>query len=112
MATIGTRDDGHERFWDVAEPFLEEGKLVEGTMMGHQCLRSAGNDGFVATVERSSGNLVVKLPKDRVAALIEAGDGEPFAPAKKVFKEWVAIAAFDEQTWAGLLDESIAFVES
>lgn len=112
MATIGTRDDGHERFWDVAEPFLEEGKLVEGTMMGHQCLRSAGNDGFVATVERSSGNLVVKLPKDRVAALIEAGDGEPFAPAKKVFKEWVAIPAFDEQTWAGLLDESIAFVES
>ncbi len=111
MATIGTRDDGHDRFWDVAEPFLEEGELVEGTMMGHHCLRSANNDGFVATVERSSGNLVVKLPKDRVAALIEAGDGEPFAPAKKVFKEWVAIPAFDEQAWAGLLAESISFVE-
>ena len=80
-------------------------------MMGHHCLRSAANDGFVATVERSSGNLVVKLPKDRVAALIETGDGEPFAPAKKVFKEWVAIPAFDEATWTGLLVESIAFVE-
>jgi hypothetical protein len=111
MATIGTRDAQHGRFWDVAEPFIAEGRLVEGTMMGHQCLRSANNDGFVATVERSSGNLVVKLSKDRVAALIEAGDGEPFAPGKKVFKEWVAIPAFDEATWTDLLDESIGFVE-
>ena len=111
MATIGTRDAQHDRFWDVAEPFIAEGRLVEGTMMGHQCLRSTSNDGFVATVERGSGNLVVKLSKDRVAALIEAGAGEPFAPAKKVFKEWVAIPTFDEATWTGLLDESIGFVE-
>ena len=112
MATVGSRDEHHQRFWDVAEPFIDDGRLVEGTMMGHQCLRSANNDGFVATVERSSGNLVVKLPKARVAELIEAGDGEPFAPAKMVFKEWVAVPSFDERTWTTLLDESIGFVES
>ena len=111
MAKIGARDEGHERFWDVAEPFVAEGRLVEGTIMGHQCLRSAIDDGFVATVERSSGSLVVKLPESRVAELIEAGDGEPFAPANKVFKEWVAIPGFDEATWTALLEESIAFVE-
>jgi len=110
MAKIGARDERHARFWDVAEPFIAEGRLVEGTIMGHQCLRSAGNDGFVATVERSSGSLVVKLPKARVAELIEVGAGEPFAPANKVFKEWVAIPGFDEATWIALLEESIAFV--
>jgi glucose dehydrogenase len=111
MATIGTRDDQHQRFWDVAEPFIAQGRLVEGTMMGHQCLRSASNDGFVATVERSTGKLVVKLPEERVAELIAADDGDAFAPAKKVFKEWVAVRAFDDRVWTGLIEESIRFVE-
>lgn len=112
MASIGTRDDRHEAFWDVAEDFIATGRVVEGTMMGHQCLRSSGSDGFVATVERETGNLVVKLPKARVAELIADGQGLPFAPATKVFKEWVAIPAFDETTWRTLIDESIGFVDS
>jgi hypothetical protein len=111
MATIGTRDDDHQRFWEVAEPYLIAGALVEGTMMGHQCLRSAGSNGFVATVERSTGNLVVKLPKARVAELIGAGEGLPFAPAKKVFREWVALPSFDEQRWSELIEESMEFVD-
>ena len=110
MASKGQRDDEHEAFWDVAEPFLGAGDLVEGTMMGHQCLRSA-KGGFVATVERETGALVVKLPKARVAELIEDGDGESFAPAGKVFKEWVAIPSFDEAQWTELINESMAFVD-
>jgi hypothetical protein len=110
MASIGTRDDGHRHFWEVAEPYLAAGALVEGTLMGHRCLRASSNDEFVATVERSSGNLVVKLPRARVAALIDAGAGLPFAPAKKVFSEWVAVADFDERRWAELLEESMEFV--
>jgi hypothetical protein len=110
MATIGTRDDGHAAFWDIAEPFLGSGRLIEGTMMGHQCLRVAANDQFVATVERETGNLVVKLPKARVAELIAAGEGLSFAPATKVFKEWVAIPVFDETKWTALIDESVDFV--
>lgn len=112
MATIGTRDEGHEQFWDVAEDFIASGRLSEGTMMGHQCLRSSSSDGFVATVERTTGNLVVKLPKDRVAELIAAGDGLPFAPATKVFKEWVAIPVFDDTVWSGLIEESMRFVDT
>ena len=54
MATTGERSDEHAEFWEVAEPFLASGRLVEGTMMGHQCLRTAAGNGFVATVERSS----------------------------------------------------------
>ena len=75
---------------------------------------SADNDGFVATVERSSGNLVVKLPRQRVTELVEAGEGLVFAPANKVFKEWVAVPPDPDdegdRRWAELLEESIAFV--
>lgn len=111
MAGIGTRDDRHRRFWDVAEPFLATGSLVEGTIMGHQCLRTATTDGFVATVERSSGHLVVKLPRSRVDELIESGEGLPFAPANRVFREWVALAEFDENRWRDMIEESMEFVD-
>ena len=111
MATTGTRSDEHRDFWEVAEPFLATGRLVEGTMMGHQCLRTSKSDQFVATVERASGNLVVKLPSGRVANLIESGDGLAFAPAGKVFKEWVSITVYDEERWTALIDESMSFVD-
>ncbi len=106
----GERAAEHGKFWEVAEPLLGSGRLVEGTMMGHQCLRSAATNGFVATVERSSGRLVVKLPKARVAELVESGEGAPFAPAGKVFREWVALSDGDEARWAELIEESIDFV--
>ena len=105
------REPGHEQFWELAEPHLASGRLVEGTMMGHQCLRSARNDGFVATVTRSTGNVVVKLPRARVAQLIDEGVGAPFAPAGRVFREWVELPEVDAATWETLLDESVEFVE-
>ena len=111
MASIGTREFGHEQFWELAEPHLASGRLVEGTMMGNQCLRSAATNGFVATVVRTSGNAVVKLPKERVAELIDEGIGRAFAPAGKVFREWVELPEVDEATWESLLTESIAFVD-
>lgn len=111
MATIGTRDPAHEQFWELAEPHLASGRLVEGTMMGHQCLRTAATNGFVATVARSTGNVVVKLPKRRVSELIDAGVGRSFAPAGKVFKEWVELPDVDGDTWEALLEESIGFVD-
>ncbi|MDA3039144.1 MAG: hypothetical protein O3C27_06365 [Actinomycetota bacterium] len=111
MATIGERNPEHEQFWELAEPHLAGGRLIEGTMMGHQCLRTAATNGFVATVIRASGNVVVKLPKTRVTELIEQGVGLAFAPAGKVFREWVELPAIDEATWETLLTESNAFVD-
>lgn len=104
------RDTDHQRFWAVADEFIVTGRVEEGTMMGHHCLRSTAGGGFVATVERSSGNLVIKLPRDRVRDLIGSGDGLAFAPAGKVFMEWVEIPASAADRWSALIDESIAFV--
>ena len=104
------RNTDHEDFWDIADGFIATAKVEEGTMMGHHCLRATSGGGFVATVERSSGDLVVKLPKTRVQELIEEGTGRPFAPAGKVFSEWVAVSSADLDGWPPLIDESIAFV--
>jgi hypothetical protein len=104
------RDTEHEIFWKVADEFIATGRVEEGTMMGHHCLRSTRGGGFVATVERSTGDLVVKLPRSRVGELIESGDGREFAPAGKVFREWVAISPVRTDQWASLIEESIEFV--
>ncbi len=95
-------------FWQLAEAlYAEDGRVSEGTMMGGRCLRVGGE--FLALAGFKEGGLVLKLPKARVAQVIAEGVGEPFAPAGKVFKEWVRVPVPDEDVWLGLLREGIEF---
>ena len=101
--------DTFDLFWDLAKELRGvDPRIVEGTIMSSRCLR-VGKE-FLALHDRKGGGLVVKLPKERVLALIEEGTGEPFAPAKKVFKEWVSLPLPDRDVWRGLLLEGVAFV--
>lgn len=97
-----------DEFWDAAAPLLADGVVEEGTIMGGPCLRSGGE--FVGMPHHKGPGIVVKLPRDRVGALVDAGEGAPFAPAGKVFGEWVLVEAHDEDRWTSLLRESVAFV--
>ncbi|MFK7992462.1 MAG: hypothetical protein AB8I08_40950 [Sandaracinaceae bacterium] len=96
-------------FWELADEFmLKDPRVHEGTIMGGRCLR-VGTE-FLGLVDFKGSGMVVKLPKDRVAALIAEDVGRPFAPAGRVFKEWVAVPERNRETWQGLLEEGIAFV--
>lgn len=95
-------------FWDLAEPIMASGRAEEGELMRSRCLRVNGD--FLAMPEYRTGDLVVKLPAARVAELIEQDLGLAFAPAKKVFKEWVQVPGRDEALWSALLDEGLDFV--
>jgi hypothetical protein len=93
-----------ELFWDLAEPLYADPAVSRSTMMGLPCLRHSGR--FFASLDRRNGALLVKLSADRVAALIGAGHGEPFAPAGRVFRDWVAIPKPDRRRWRALLTEA------
>jgi hypothetical protein len=96
-------------FWQlVAELQTEDARIVEGTIMNGRCAR-VGEE-FLALVDYKSAGLVVKLPKERVAELIEDGTGLPFAPATKVFREWLAVPKPDRRLWRALLREGVDFV--
>lgn len=98
-----------ELFWQLAaELQSEDPRIQEGTIMSGRCLR-VGKE-FLALVDYKGSGLVVKLPRVRVTALIAAGVGEPFAPAGKVFKEWLAVPEPNRRRWRALLREGIAFV--
>ena len=96
-------------FWELIEELQhEDPRVEEGTIMSGRCARVAGE--FLGLVDYKGSGMVVKLPKERVAELIEQGVGQPFAPAKKVFKEWVSVPKRDRRRWRALLRESRDFV--
>jgi hypothetical protein len=96
-------------FWDLAaELQADDPAVAEGTIMGSRCMRVHGE--FFSALFAKEQALVVKLPADRVTALVSAGEEEPFAPAGKVFREWVAVAELDDARWRALMAEARDFV--
>lgn len=100
-------DERETRFWDAAAEVMRAPGVARSTMMGFPCLRVDAK--FFATFDRGSGGLVVKLPKDRVDRLIADGSGQPFAPAGRRFREWVAIPVAAERDWPAYLSEALGF---
>ena len=93
-------------FWDLAQELYGDPAVTRSTMMGYPCLRANGV--FFASLERGAGHLILKLSRDRVQALIADGEGLPFAPNGRVFREWVAVPHADEDRWRALLAEALA----
>ena len=77
--------------------------------MGFLCLRVEGQ--FFATCDHRTGELMVKLPRERVQELIDGGSAHPFAPSGQVFRDRALVPERDEQRWAGLMAEARSFVE-
>ena len=100
-------DDARSLYDELTDDLLYDPAVGRATMMGHPCVRLAGR--FLASYDVKDGRLVVKLSRERVTELVDLGDGEPFAPAGKVFREWVAIPAVDRDLWQQVLAEAVDF---
>lgn len=62
----------------------------------------------------SGGKLVLKLPRQRVDALLATGVGERFDPRRdgRLMKEWVVLRSTSEAEWLALAQEALTFVGS
>ncbi len=59
------------------------------------------------------GELVVKLPAERVRALAAAGTGWPFEPSPgRAMREWLTVPDAHVRRWPGLADEALAFARA
>ena len=56
--------------------------------------------------------LVVKLPAERCAAMVEAGEGRPFVSGKRTMREWVVVEGVDLDRWADLAADALAHVRA
>jgi hypothetical protein len=92
----------------AADPDVQPPDAAAGRRFGSEALRLRGS--IVAMLVR--GRVVLKLPRDRVEALISAGDGEPFDNGRgRPMREWVALTG-DPAGDAGLLQEALEFARS
>jgi hypothetical protein len=56
------------------------------------------------------GELVLKLPGDRVDALVDSGDGKRFDAGKgRPMHEWIALSPTSRKAWLALAKEAMAF---
>jgi hypothetical protein len=96
------------RFAELAAAYLADPTITEGTGFGsNPGLRVNGH--IFAMLVRDE--LVAKLPKARVDALVAAGAGARFDPGHgRLMKEWVTAPLDSDADWGDLADEALAFV--
>jgi hypothetical protein len=102
----GGSTPGEDHFWVLAAPLLDQAGVTRSTMMGFPCLRLSGD--FFASVDRRTGDLVVKLDAAQVDELVDGGEAASFAPSGRPFREWAAIPYERRRSWPGLLDRALA----
>lgn len=100
-------DDARNLYDELTDDLLYDPAVGRATMMGYPCVRLAGT--FLASYDDKARCLVVKLPRERVTELVESGRGDPFAPAGRVFREWVGIPSADRELWQQVLAEAVGF---
>jgi TfoX/Sxy family transcriptional regulator of competence genes len=95
------------RFAAVIDAFARDRRVKTGKMMASVGLKVGGKI-FAMLVH---GDLVVKLPRERVSALVEAGLGKQFDPRRdgRLMKEWVVLAG-DDPPWVEVAREAYAYV--
>ncbi|HET9157231.1 MAG TPA: TfoX/Sxy family protein [Myxococcaceae bacterium] len=95
------------RFAAVVAAFSGDRRVTSGRMMASLGLKVNGK--IFAMLVR--GDLVVKLPRERVTALVDAGLGQQFDPRRdgRLMKEWVVIAG-DDPPWGTVAREALDFV--
>lgn len=102
------------RFAALVEAFAGQPGIATPGRPGRRGFGSAAlrlDGSIVAMLTRD--HLVVKLPAERVAALVEDGTGHPFDAGKGTpIKEWLTVTVEDAQTWRELTGEALAFARS
>jgi hypothetical protein len=109
MATRDTTgQDPEQLFAELAPRFLADPAVTEGTGFGSSPGLRVGTKIFAMLAR---GELVVKLPRQRVDQLVMAGVGERFDPGHgRRMREWVAISARYGRDWEQLASEALEFV--
>jgi hypothetical protein len=94
-------------FASLATELLGDPDVDEGTGFGTNPGLRVGRRIFAMLVR---GELVVKLPRERCAALVDEGAAEPFEVGNRRMKEWVAVGPEHGDAWPGLAGQALEFV--
>jgi hypothetical protein len=105
-------EDAASRYAALAEALEREPQVVRNAGKGFGAGGLMARGKLFACLTRDQA-LLLKLPSERVAALIGAGDGRTFEPRPgRVMSEWVVVGADSQADWMALAREALAFAQS
>ncbi len=108
----GPSSTPEERFAMIVEEFLGDQDVTppQGTGFGSLGLKVKGH---IFAMLSSKGEFVVKLPRQRVDALVTAGRGQRFDPGHgRLMREWATVDVTFATEWLPLAKEARMFVAS
>jgi TfoX/Sxy family transcriptional regulator of competence genes len=105
----GGTSDAERAFERLVPALLAEPNVSEGTGFGSNPGLRVGGKVFAMLVK---GELVVKLPRERVDELVASSVGARFDPRGdgRLMKEWVTVPARHSRRWKRLAGEALRFV--
>lgn len=113
LSIVGSQGDEltvETRFEAIVEPFSGDPRVTRGTGFGSSPGARVDGRIFAMLVH---GELVVKLPRQRVAELVEAGTARWFDAGKgRPMREWASISVAQAGNWPELVVEAYEFVGS
>ena len=104
------RAASQEIFDSLAIEYLQHCDVSQGPMFGSQGLMRNGK--FFAFVGRA-GDMVLKLPESRAAALVAAGEASAVRAGRNATREWVSVPrpAGKTRRWSELLSEAYSYAQ-
>ncbi len=98
------------RFSKVVEALSRDRDITIGLRKGFGAGALKVN-GKIFALLAAGNQFVVKLPKDRVDALVKSGEGRRFEPQPgKLMKEWLVVES-ERANWIGLAKQACDFVK-
>jgi hypothetical protein len=98
----------------IAEDFTDDRDVATGTMFRSPGLRVGGK---IFAFLGHRGELIVKVPSDRVRELVAAGRAEQVVMGKRRMREWIELPALADRTatlalWRDVAHEAHQYVDS
>ena len=98
----------HEVFDPIAEGYLARADVDIGPMFGSEAVRVRGK---VFAFIGHAGDLIVKLPEERVDELASRGEGARMTISERMLREWAVLDLAHSARWADVVAEAFAYVD-
>jgi len=103
-----------ERYGRIVETLINKRGVTHADQSGSKRGFGASAlkfDNRIFAMLASGDEFVVKLPKQRVDALVDAGEGKRFDPRRngRLMKEWLVVGPGLEDRWLPLAKEAMEF---
>ena len=111
FVTLVSEMDTAERYATVVKALRRSRGVTTDAKGGFGTGALKTNDRIFAMLA-SGDRFVVKLPRSRVDALVDAGEGERYDPRHdgRLMKEWLVVGSHDGARWLALAKEALQFV--